>query len=841
MKRLTLAVSIFVTVLSTSLAPMRGQISFQTLKSFEFPSSSSGQPYDRVMLASDGALYGTTYKGGSNNVGTVFTMNTDGSGYQVLHHMLGADGDGRFPRAAVVEASDGVLYGTTEFGGRNGNGAIYKLNKGGSGYMIVYSFGATATDGQNPYAALLEGRYGSLYGTTHFGGVNGAGTVFKIKKDGTGYAVLRDFGPATFPFYDGEKPWTALIQGTDGMLYGTTERGGSYFSGTVFKLNDDGSDYTKVADFDLRDTGSAPHGALLEGSDGVLYGTTWTGGNLGGTIYKLNKDGSEFAALRKFTSAFIDEQFSEAGLIEASDGVLYGTTSTGGGANKLGCIFKIKKDGSGYGVVRAFNRNGEGTSLYGAVIEGSDGSLYGSSRSGGAANKGTVFKLNKDGSGYKILRDFTYSGTDGYFPYSELREASDGALYGTTYEGGTSDLGTIFKINKDGSGFSVLRHLTNAPGEGWNPYAGVVEASDGVLYGTTYQGGAGSGAIYKLNRDGSGYTLLHGFTFASTDGRSPYGAVVEGRDGILYGTTYQGGSTNRGTIYGINKDGSAFRLLKSFVGGSSDGQNPYGGLIEGSDGFLYGATYSGGTSNRGTIFKIGKDGQNYQLLQSFGGSSADGQSPYAGVFEGRDGFLYGTTLYGGAANYGTIFKIAKSGIEFSTLHSFGTGAGDGYYSYARIVEAADGALYGTTYSGGGSGFGVIFSIRKDGSGYTVVRSFSGQNGEGENPYAGLIQASDGSLYGLTQYGGQSDVGTIFRFTKTSSVALRLAASFSLTSRQPIITLSGPSGAMFDLETTSNFFDWSKIATITNVSGQTPFTDVSASNAPRRFYRATRLQ
>jgi uncharacterized repeat protein (TIGR03803 family) len=135
---------------------------------------------------------------------------------------------------------------------------------------------------------------------------------------------------------------------------------------------------------------------------------------------------------------------------------------------------------------------------------------------------------------------------------------------------------------------------------------------------------------------------------------------------------------------------------------------------------------------------------------------------------------------------------------------------------------------------------VIFKIGKDGSGFTVVRSFSGQNGEGENPYAGLIQASDGSLYGLTQYGGRSDVGTIFRFTQTSSVPLQLAASFSLKSRQPIITLSGASGAVFDLETTSNFFDWSRIATITNVSGQTPFTDASASNASRRFYRATRL-
>src|SRR6266498_2893290 len=143
-------------LLSTVVWSLTAQTNFQTLKSFAYPPDSSANLYDQVILASDGLLYGTTYKGGSNNVGTVFKISTTGTGYTVIRHMMGAGGDGRFPRSGLVEAGDGFLYGTTQMGGSNGSGTIYKLAKNGSGYTVLDSFGTTAADGQNPYGRLIQ-------------------------------------------------------------------------------------------------------------------------------------------------------------------------------------------------------------------------------------------------------------------------------------------------------------------------------------------------------------------------------------------------------------------------------------------------------------------------------------------------------------------------------------------------------------------------------------------------------------------------------------------------------------------------------------------------------------
>jgi uncharacterized repeat protein (TIGR03803 family) len=329
-----------------------------------------------------------------------------------------------------------------------------------------------------------------------------------------------------------------------------------------------------------------------------------------------------------------------------------------------------------------------------SVTQGTDRALYGTTLRGGGTNKGTVFRLNRDGSGYAIVHDFGIAGWDGTYPRAGVIQASDGALYGTTTGGGSNDLGTVFKLNKDGGGYVVLHHCQETFFDDSNAN-GLVEGSDGVLYGTMY--GTGSGTLFKLNKDGSGFRILH--PFGSVGG--PQSEPIEGSDGALYGTTGMYG----GTVYRINKDGTGYTVLHSF-GDTGDGKYP-NVLIEGEDGVLYCTTSNGGSDDRGIVFKINRDGSAYSILYSFNITGGDGQSPFDGLTEGSDGMLYGTTAFGGSGNFGTIFRLNKDGSGYNTLRSFSTTGLEGK-SPRKLILAADRAFYSTTYNGGDLDFGTVF-------------------------------------------------------------------------------------------------------------------------------------
>ena len=379
---------------------------------------------------------------------------------------------GETPFSSLLEGNDGALYGTTFSGGSGGlagGGTVFKVNKDGTGYTVLYSFGSVVGDGWNPAASLTEGSDGVLYGTTisggsagSFGGLFGGGTVFKVNKDGTGYAILHSFGSLVG---DGLNPSASLIEGNDGVLYGTAANGGSavgFAGGTVFKVNKDGSDYATLHSFASVDyDGLNPVASLTEGSDGALYGTARQGGSASeGALFKMNKDGTGYAILHSFRSVVSDGYRPLAGLIEGNDGALYGTTSVDddGDSTKGGTVFKVNKDGTGYAILYRFSRTGgDGAYPQASLTEGNDGALHGMTYKGGSAGKGTLFKVNKDGTGYAVLRGFGGSVGDGQIPYANLTLGSDGVLYGTTTGGGSAERGTIFKVNEDGTGYAILR------------------------------------------------------------------------------------------------------------------------------------------------------------------------------------------------------------------------------------------------------------------------------------------------------------------------------------------------------------------------------------------------
>jgi uncharacterized repeat protein (TIGR03803 family) len=251
------------------------------------------------------------------------------------------------------------------------------------------------------------------------------------------------------------------------------------------------------------------------------------------------------------------------GVRQGSDGSLYGTTSGGGAdTNGYGTVFKLNNDGTGYSILHSFGGGADGQYPSDALVEGADGALYGSAYGGGAytnqygAGLGVIIKLNKDGSGYKVLYNFGAITNDGVGP-STLLKGSDGTFYGTTGAGGAYNDGTVFRLNADGSGYAVL-HTFNPNADGGQSPGGLVEGRDGALYGTTYFGGPltnkyrfgeGLGTLFKLNKDGSGFTVLHNFTNAGGDGRYPARLLTQGRDGAFYGTTTEGGEFGPGTFF----------------------------------------------------------------------------------------------------------------------------------------------------------------------------------------------------------------------------------------------------------------------------------------------------
>lgn len=349
---------------------------------------------------------------------------------------------------------------------------------------------------------------------------------------------------------------------------------------------------------------------------------------------------------------------------------------------------------------------------------------------------------------------FFQGGSDGSDPVARLLQGADGNFYGITNSGGTAGDGTIFEVTPAGAQ-TVLHTFSGSDGQ--NPQGGLIEDASGNFFGTSvYGGSAGFGTAFELaaNRTES---VLHSFT-KSGDGGYPICGLAEDGSGNLYGTTWGGGLTH-GIVFKISSGGSE-TVLHSFSDNSSDGGYPTAGLISASDGNYYGTTNSGGSANKGTVFKITSSGVE-TLLYTFTGGT-DGGNPQSPLIQGSDGNFYGTTTAGGAHGDGTVFEITPSGTE-TVVYSFAGGIGDGSDPAAGLLQASDGNFYGTTNQGGSSGDGTVFEVTPAGL-ETVVYSFTGGATDGAAPSAGLIEGSDGKLYGTTSSGGPNDYGTVFVVT-----------------------------------------------------------------------------
>ena len=398
-----------------------------------------------------------------------------------------------------------------------------------------------------------------------------------------------------------------------------------------------------------------------------------------------------------------------------------------------------------------------GARPYAGVIRDSAGNLYGTTQSGGAAGWGVVFKVDAAGQ-ETVLYNFT-GGADGGNPQAGVIGDSAGNLYGTTFEGGRAGWGVVYKL--DGAGHQTVLHSFTGGADGGYPAAGVIRDSAGNLYGTTVNGGAGFGVVYKLDTAGH-EKVLYSFT-GGADGGDPLAGVIHDSAGNLYGTTNAGGTGFAGAVYKLDGAGHE-TLLHSFTGGADGGQ-PYAGVILDSAGNLYGTTYFGGTADWGVVYKLDASGQETVLYNFTGG--ADGGYPAAGVIRDPAGNLYGTTYAGGAGISGVVYELDTSGQE-TALYSFTNGA-DGGYTTAGVVRDSAGNLYGTTGYGGAANVGVVFKLDASGQ-ETVLYGFPGA-AAGSYPDAGVMRDPTGNLYGTTYDGGAANAGVVYKLDTAGQTVL----------------------------------------------------------------------
>ena len=712
-------------------------------------------PAASLVQGRDGSFYGVTRNGGAYGYGTVFSVTVGGT-LTNLHSFH--SGDGANPAAALLPAADGSFYGVTESGGTYGGGTVFRITAAGALNTLWHFAGE---EGMRPRGALVQADDGSFYGTANQGGASGSGTIYRITPAGRLTVLYAFTGRAP----DGAYPLAGVTQGRDGSYYGTTARGGASDQGSVFKLATDGT-LTVLYSFTAYGDGSFPNAPLLQAGDGSLYGTTYN------TAFRITTDG-QFNTLAALDGGSGGPDQAGAGLITGTDGNLYGTlayTAAGGGG-----VYRLTPAGA-ISTVHVFDRRGgEGTAPQARLAVLGDGSFYGTAARGGEADLGTIFALTPDGA-FRTLHQFAAAEV-GRVPQGGLVAGRDGKLYGTTVYGGGNG-GTIFSVTATGILETVYQFPVDGSA-GAYPQAALIQGGDGTFYGTASSGGGNgsTGAVFALGPAGT-LATLHRFTggsFGSSDGSLPYAPLVAGRDGRLYGTTAGGGAAGQGTVFAVTTAGG-YNTLHSFTGGeggvgtASDGAAPFTELVEGSDGLFYGTTSGGGAYGQGTVFAVTTAGA-LTILHSFGADTDDGAYPNGGLVQGGDGFFYGTTGSGGAYGQGTAF-VLTSGGTLTTLHHFA--GDDGSVPSNTLIRAADGSLYGATFSGGLYGLGTLYRLTPGSSNPAAPAAPDAQLSSVQP--GSVTQGDNGDAFRLTVANvGNADTAGSVTVTVTPGAGLYVAA------------------------------------------------------------------
>jgi uncharacterized repeat protein (TIGR03803 family) len=704
-------------------------------------------------------LWGMASQGGLSGAGAIFK--TDGSGDNQTVQQDYFQINGGYPGLSLMQATDGKLYGLSYLGGSNNTGVLYQYDPVTSIYTTLFDFN-TSANGIRPQGALLQASNGIFYGMTEAGGTFGYGVLFQFDPVTLIYTKILNFDGAT----NGRAPQGNLIQATDGNLYGTTPLGGTNNMGVLFQYNPTTSIYTKKLDFDLTTSGRTPGRSLMQAIDGKLYGMTNLGGaNNMGVIFEYNFVTSVFAIRMHFAGTTNGSRPS-GGLMQASDGMLYGMTQLGGTYNK-GTLFQFNPVNSAYVRKLDFDGTGNGLHPYGNLIQATNGYLYAMTYQGGTNSAGIIYKYNLTTSLYTKIFEFDWIST-GLNPLGSLFQASDGNLYGVNGNGATSNVGALFRFDPVTETYLKIYSFSSTPSipglNGSNPYGALIQATDGKLYGmATYGGVSSKGVLFRVDPPTSAYTKMVEFS-GTANGSHPSGSLLEASDGNFYGMTSTGGVNGLGVLFQFNPVTSVYTKLLDFDG-VAKGSNPYGSLMQAANGNLYGMTSAGGTNSLGVLFQFDPVTSVYTKLLDFDGA-AKGSNPIGSLMQATDGNLYGMTSEGGVNALGVLFQFNPATAVYTKLLDF-AGTTNGSTPAGGLTQASNGNLYGLTSEGGANALGVLFQYDLTTSSYTSLLDFDGV-AKGSNPVSTLKQALDGNLYGVTKTGGINNLGVIFQYNPGTS-------------------------------------------------------------------------
>jgi len=710
-------------------------------------------------------LLGATFNGGTDSLGTISKFDVASNTWTVLRSMATS---GLAPASGLMQADNGKLYGMAVSGGVNNFGSVYSYDPVSGVYTLLKSL--SDINGRYPTGSLLEASDGKLYGLTNGGSADNNGILFSYDPQTSICTKLYDFlSYATSN--DGTFPYGSLIQGIDGKLYGVTCAGGEENGGAIFSFDISTATYTKLANFPF--AAGLPKGDLVQAPDGKFYILT------SGSIYH-NSSIFSFDPVTQTLEWLYNshtQNDSYGSLALASDGNLYGM-QVDGGSNDCGFIFSFNPILSTFNKVIDFDIN-VGQFPIGTLKQGQDGKLYGMTKLGGTNGNGTVFSFDPASVTLTKVTDFNNNLQS--FPVGSLVQALDAKFYGVTGGEGRNNQGAIFSFDASTKIVTTLDIFPTIQ-SGSNISGKLMRANDGKLYGTCTNGGtSGGGALFSLDPSSNTYTELKNLDIVN--GSHPFGSLVQGNDKKIYGLTSQGGiydalaGNDQGVLFSFDSRSQIYSRLFTFnFYGPLTGSNPYGNLLQLSDGKFYGMNSFGGVGMHGVgggmIFSYDPSSSVYTRLFDFSDDLSDEQNgsfPYGSFTQASDNKLYGLTSLGGDNNDGVIFSFDPVSRDYTKLFDF-NGA-NGSNPYGSLLQARDGKLYGMSWGGGNGNAGVIFSFDPASLSYTKLFDFDFTNGS--HPYGDLMQASNGKLYGMTNSGGSHDLGVVFSFDLVSSTFTKL--------------------------------------------------------------------
>lgn len=702
--------------------------SYNSLYNFTNSFEASSPRYTHLIETTNGKLLGMAELGGNFNRGSIFEYNYQSNSFTKRFDFDSINGS--YPTGSLFEANNGKIYGMTSRGGLYNYGVLFEFDNFNNTFITKINFDSIS-NGMLPYGTLIQAANGKLYGYSSKGGLNNLGILFEYDINTNTLQKKIDFIG-----FNGANPNASLIASSNGKLYGLTPYGGTSNLGVLFEFDTQTNSLTVLFDFATPGTNAShPFGSPIEASNGKLYGLA---NNFNSCIFEFDLSTNTFIKKHDFI-AISDGNLPYGDLIQVSNDKLYGFTKQDG-SNGGGTLFEYDFILNNFSV--RYNFSSSNSFLYGSPYYASNGKIYGLSYKGGYSDCGTLFEydfgLNSISTKVELCAH-AYNKQ----PSGNLLQISNNKFYGVCTNGGIqpNSAGSIFEFDKSINSVSIKYGFGGIDGS--IPSAGLISASNGKLYGMTQGGGNFNWGVlyeYDITNNPSFFTKKIDFNSLATGG-TPKGRLLEATNQKLYGLTSVGGINNDGALFEYSINTNSILKVADF-NDLTNGKNPFGNLIQAANGKLYGMTQFGGIYGAGCLFEYDILSNSLTNKYNFGGNFSNGSNPIGSLYEASNGKLYGMTCYGGINGEGVLFAYDLTIDSLQNLYNFAFSTGINVSG--NLMEASNGNLYGMSQSGGLYNYGVIFEFNIANSSYNKLYDLDLLTSGGNPDFPSLIECATGT-------------------------------------------------------------------------------------------------